>query len=89
MPYLFFLNYLTIILLQVLLVGSKDFTLVGRPLLHKDLVKITAKVVEKNYTVPTIQCTYDKKRMKKASEFSSTKKKKIKCKFSYLLKFFY
>lgn len=32
---------------KVLLVGSSDFTLVGRPLLNKDLVHIEATVIEK------------------------------------------
>lgn len=32
---------------KALLIGSKDFTLMGRPLLPRDLVRITATVVEK------------------------------------------
>ena len=32
---------------KALLVGSKDFTLIGRPLLPRDLIRITATVVEK------------------------------------------
>ncbi|XP_015910870.1 large ribosomal subunit protein bL21m [Parasteatoda tepidariorum] len=37
---------------KVLLVGSTDFTLLGRPLLNKDLVHIEATVIEKTYIVP-------------------------------------
>ena len=32
---------------KVLLVGSKDFTLIGRPLLPRDLINVEATVVEK------------------------------------------
>lgn len=35
---------------KILLVGSKDFTLLGRPTLRQDLVKIEATVVEKSLT---------------------------------------
>jgi len=35
---------------KVLLVGSKDFTLLGRPILRPDLVRIEATVVEKSLT---------------------------------------
>ncbi|GFQ67005.1 39S ribosomal protein L21, mitochondrial [Trichonephila clavata] len=37
---------------KVLLVGSTDFTLLGRPLLHKDLVRVEATVIEKTFIVP-------------------------------------
>ncbi|GIY67831.1 39S ribosomal protein L21, mitochondrial [Caerostris darwini] len=37
---------------KVLLVGSSDFTLLGRPLLHKDLLRIDATVIEKTFIVP-------------------------------------
>ena len=33
---------------KILLVGSRDFTLLGRPTLRPDLVKIEATVVEKS-----------------------------------------
>ena len=33
---------------KILLVGSSDFTLVGRPLLPRDLVNVEATVVEKS-----------------------------------------
>lgn len=35
---------------KVLLVGSKDFTLIGRPLLNNELVKVDATVIEKTMT---------------------------------------
>ncbi|XP_055950109.1 39S ribosomal protein L21, mitochondrial-like isoform X1 [Argiope bruennichi] len=37
---------------KILLVGCSDFTLLGRPLLHKDLVRIEATVIEKTFIVP-------------------------------------
>ncbi|PRD34468.1 UNVERIFIED_CONTAM: 39S ribosomal protein L21 [Trichonephila clavipes] len=37
---------------KVLLVGSTDFTLLGRPLLHKDLVRVEATIIEKTFIVP-------------------------------------
>lgn len=37
-----------ILLEKLLLIGSKDFTLLGRPLLPKDLFRVEATVVEKN-----------------------------------------
>lgn len=33
---------------QVLLVGGRDFTLVGRPILPQDLVSVNATVIEKD-----------------------------------------
>ena len=35
-----------------MLVGGKEFTLIGRPLLHRDQVKVTATVVEKTLEYP-------------------------------------
>lgn len=35
---------------KILLLGSKDFTLLGRPLLRPDLVRVEATVVEKSLT---------------------------------------
>lgn len=35
---------------KVLLLGSRDFTLLGRPLLRPDLVRVEATVVEKSLT---------------------------------------
>ncbi|KFM81359.1 39S ribosomal protein L21, mitochondrial, partial [Stegodyphus mimosarum] len=37
---------------KVLAVGSTDFTLLGRPLLSKDLIRVDATVIEKTYIVP-------------------------------------
>ncbi|KAM9792211.1 large ribosomal subunit protein bL21m [Neosynchiropus ocellatus] len=39
---------------KVLLVGAEDFTLVGRPLLGKDLVRVEATVIEKTESWPKI-----------------------------------
>lgn len=35
---------------KILLLGSKDFTLLGRPVLRPDLVRVEATVVEKSLT---------------------------------------
>ncbi|ELT88350.1 hypothetical protein CAPTEDRAFT_56706, partial [Capitella teleta] len=56
-----------IILNKVLLVGSKDFTLLGRPVLHQDVVKVEATVVEKTLTRPIIRSYY--RRRKKFRRF--------------------
>ncbi|XP_054715480.1 39S ribosomal protein L21, mitochondrial-like [Uloborus diversus] len=37
---------------KILAIGSKDFTLLGRPVLSKDLVRIEATVIEKTHIVP-------------------------------------
>jgi len=37
---------------KILAVGSSDFTLLGRPVLSKDLVRIEATVIEKTYIIP-------------------------------------
>ena len=47
---------------KILLVGSKDFTLLGRPLLRQDLVRVEATVVEKSLTHTKTQ--FKKKRRK-------------------------
>ncbi|KAM4617776.1 large ribosomal subunit protein bL21m [Discoglossus pictus] len=39
---------------KILLVGSDDFTLVGKPLLGKDLVRVDATVIEKTNSFPKI-----------------------------------
>ncbi|XP_078540182.1 large ribosomal subunit protein bL21m [Lissotriton helveticus] len=39
---------------KVLLVGSDDFTLIGKPLLGKDLVRIEATVIEKTECCPKV-----------------------------------
>jgi len=48
---------------KALLVGSKDFTLFGRPLLPRDLINITATVVEKSLSHTKV--TYRKVRKAK------------------------
>ena len=51
-----------------LLVGSKDFTLIGRPLLPRDLVNVEATVVEKDLShKKVIYRTYTKRKIKKAN----------------------
>lgn len=47
---------------KVLLLGSKDFTLLGRPILRPDLVRVEATVVEKSLTHTN---TYFKKKRRK------------------------
>ncbi|XP_077177383.1 large ribosomal subunit protein bL21m isoform X1 [Paroedura picta] len=46
---------------KVLLVGAEDFTLLGRPLLRKDLVRVEATVLEKTESWPKINMTSHKK----------------------------
>ena len=62
---------------KVLLVGSKDFTLIGRPFLPRDQISVEATVVEKTLT------------HKKVNHFKQTKAftrlRKTQCKF-YSLK---
>jgi large subunit ribosomal protein L21 len=45
----------------VLLVGSRDFTLVGRPILPSDLVRVDATVVEKNLEKTAVSFNHDGK----------------------------
>lgn len=47
---------------KILLLGSKDFTLMGRPILRPDLVRVEATVVEKSLT--HIKTHFKKKRRK-------------------------
>ncbi|XP_015181814.1 PREDICTED: 39S ribosomal protein L21, mitochondrial [Polistes dominula] len=49
---------------KVLLVGSTDFTLIGRPILNRDLVSINATVIEK-----TLSSTKYHFRMKKRKQY--------------------
>ncbi|XP_031825800.1 mitochondrial ribosomal protein L21 [Nomia melanderi] len=49
---------------KVLLVGSKDFTLVGRPILNRELVSVDATVVDK-----TLSHTIVRFRMRKRKQF--------------------
>uniref|UniRef100_A0A8D2MBS4 Large ribosomal subunit protein bL21m n=1 Tax=Zonotrichia albicollis TaxID=44394 RepID=A0A8D2MBS4_ZONAL len=43
---------------KVLLVGADDFTLVGRPLLGKDLVRVEATVIEKTESWPKVNMRF-------------------------------
>ncbi|XP_066439308.1 large ribosomal subunit protein bL21m [Eleutherodactylus coqui] len=43
---------------KVLLLGSDDFTLVGKPLLGKDLVRVEATVIEKTESYPKINVKF-------------------------------
>uniref|UniRef100_A0A8B9GAD4 Large ribosomal subunit protein bL21m n=1 Tax=Amazona collaria TaxID=241587 RepID=A0A8B9GAD4_9PSIT len=47
---------------KVLLVGADDFTLIGRPLLGKELVRVEATVIEKTESWPKINVRFQKKR---------------------------
>uniref|UniRef100_A0A8C4QBS2 Large ribosomal subunit protein bL21m n=1 Tax=Eptatretus burgeri TaxID=7764 RepID=A0A8C4QBS2_EPTBU len=47
---------------KVLLVGGDNFTLLGRPLLKKDLVRVEATVIEKTETWPKISFFYKARR---------------------------
>ncbi|XP_069812650.1 large ribosomal subunit protein bL21m-like [Dendropsophus ebraccatus] len=46
---------------KVLLVGSDNFTLLGKPLLGKDLVKVEATVIEKTESYPKINMKFWKR----------------------------
>ncbi|CAN9510710.1 unnamed protein product [Ophioblennius macclurei] len=46
---------------KVLLLGAEDFTLVGRPLLGKDLVRVEATVVEKTESWPKVHMVFWKR----------------------------
>uniref|UniRef100_A0A8B9PP50 Large ribosomal subunit protein bL21m n=1 Tax=Apteryx owenii TaxID=8824 RepID=A0A8B9PP50_APTOW len=46
---------------KVLLVGADDFTLIGRPLLGKDLVRVEATVIEKTESWPKINMRFWKR----------------------------
>ena len=46
---------------QILLVGSKDFTLFGRPILPRDLVKVEATVVGKFISTPRVHFRFYKR----------------------------
>ncbi|XP_030825468.1 39S ribosomal protein L21, mitochondrial isoform X2 [Camarhynchus parvulus] len=43
---------------KVLLVGADDFTLIGRPLLGKDLVRVEATVIEKTESWPKVNMRF-------------------------------
>ncbi|NXN25208.1 RM21 protein, partial [Nycticryphes semicollaris] len=46
---------------KVLLVGADDFTLIGRPLLGKELVRVEATVIEKTESWPKINMRFRKR----------------------------
>uniref|UniRef100_A0A3B5AJU4 Large ribosomal subunit protein bL21m n=1 Tax=Stegastes partitus TaxID=144197 RepID=A0A3B5AJU4_9TELE len=46
---------------KVLLVGAEDFTLVGRPLLGKELVRVEATVIEKTESWPRVHMRFWKR----------------------------
>lgn len=46
---------------KVLLVGAEDFTLIGRPLLGKELVRVEATVIEKTESWPKVHMRFWKR----------------------------
>lgn len=46
---------------KVLLVGAQDFTLIGRPLLGKELVRVEATVIEKTESWPKVHMRFWKR----------------------------
>ncbi|XP_076879217.1 large ribosomal subunit protein bL21m [Brachyhypopomus gauderio] len=50
-----------IVLEKVLLVGGEDFTLIGRPLLSRDLVRVVATVIEKTDSWPMVHMRFWKR----------------------------
>ncbi|KAM6940482.1 large ribosomal subunit protein bL21m [Xenentodon cancila] len=46
---------------KVLLVGAEDFTLIGRPLLGKELVRVEATVIEKTESWPKVHMKFWKR----------------------------
>ncbi|KAK2493621.1 hypothetical protein MC885_008396 [Smutsia gigantea] len=47
---------------KVLLVGADDFTLLGKPLLGKDLVRVEATVIEKTESWPKVNMKFKKRK---------------------------
>ncbi|GAB1301962.1 39S ribosomal protein L21, mitochondrial [Apodemus speciosus] len=47
---------------KVLLVGADNFTLLGKPLLRKDLVRVEATVIEKTESWPKINMKFRKRK---------------------------
>ncbi|XP_020375231.1 39S ribosomal protein L21, mitochondrial [Rhincodon typus] len=47
---------------KVLLVGGNDFTLIGRPLLGRDLVRVEATVIEKTESWPKIHFRFKRRK---------------------------
>eukprot|EP00069_Balaena_mysticetus_P004773 bmy_17674T0 len=64
---------------KVLLVGADDFTLLGRPLLRKDLVQVEATVIEKTESWPKINMRFKKRK--------NYKRKRSKLEKAWLLRF--
>lgn len=64
---------------KVLLVGSTDFTLVGRPLLNRELISVDATVIEK-----TLSHTKTRFRFRKRKQY-----RRINCKILPIMKFFF
>ena len=62
---------------KVLLVGSKDFTLIGRPFLPRDQISVEATVVEKTLT---------HKKVNHWRNIKTTRQRKTQCKFHSLKK---
>ncbi|KAG8522550.1 39S ribosomal protein L21, mitochondrial, partial [Galemys pyrenaicus] len=58
---------------KVLLVGAADFTILGRPLLRQDLVRVEATVIEKTESWPKVNMKFKKRKnyKKKRSELGS------------------
>lgn len=46
---------------KVLLVGAEEFTLIGRPLLSRELVRVEATVIEKTESWPKVHMTFWKR----------------------------
>lgn len=46
---------------KVLLVGAEEFTLIGRPLLSKELVRVDATVIEKTESWPKVNMKFWKR----------------------------
>lgn len=63
---------------KVLLVGSVDFTLVGRPILNRELISIDATVIEK-----TLSHTKTRFRFRPRKQY-----RRINCKIPRIVKFF-
>lgn len=60
---------------KVLLVGSKDFTLIGRPILNRELISVDAIVIQK-----TLSHTITNFKMKKRKQY-----KRLNCKINIIL----
>lgn len=64
---------------KVLLVGSTDFTLIGRPLLNRELISVDATVIEK-----TLSHTKTRFRFRKRKQY-----RRINCKIPRIIKFYF